>query len=71
MSANLGVPLDAQDFDEYSQDILDAMDEFHQGLLTFECLAAQVGPNAAAEIRNRCADGDPYIADLFDDPSEM
>jgi hypothetical protein len=66
-----GVNPDYADYDEMDQDALDAIEEYDQGYLTYDELRAQIGPEAAAELRDRFRETDPYFGDLLDDPEDF
>lgn len=65
-----GINPDFADYDELDADALDAVEEFHQGLLTFDELKNLVGPDAANTIKDkRYGPNDPE--GFFDDPESL
>lgn len=65
-----GINQDFYDYDELDADALDAVEEFQQGLLTFDELKALVGPEAAQEIKKQRWGEDDHDV-LFDDPEDF
>lgn len=58
------------DSDELDLEALEAIDEFNEGILTFDELKDLVGPEAAQTIRNRIdPERDPSF--FFDDPEKF
>ena len=66
-----GINPDFADYDELDGDALDAVEEFEQGVLTFEELKNLVGPETAQAIKDHKygPDGDPEA--LFDNPESF
>lgn len=64
-----GVNPDFADFDEVDDDVLDAVEEFESGDLTYEELKSVVGHEEAAAIRDRMYGSNSD--DLFDDPESF
>lgn len=66
-----GVNEDFHDFDELDADASEAVDDYEQGLISYEQLAAHVGPEAAREMRRRVHGEESDAATLFDDPEVL
>lgn len=65
-----GINPDFADYDELDGDALDAVEEFQQGLLTYEELKVLVGLEAARAIKEkRYGPDDPEA--LFDNPEDF
>lgn len=65
-----GINPDFADFDELDADAIDAVEEFHQGLLTYEELKNLVGPEAAQAIKEEHYGPDDPEA-FFDNPENF
>jgi len=64
-----GINPDFADYDELDADAIDAVEEFHQGLLSFDELKNLVGIEAAQAIKEqRYGPDDPDA--LFDNPED-
>lgn len=65
-----GINPDFADYDELDRDALDAVDEFHQGMLSFDELKVLVGSDTANAIKEqRYGPDDPEA--LFDNPEDL
>jgi len=66
-----GINPDFADYDELDDDALDAVEEFQQGVLTFEELKVLVGPETAQSIKEMKygIEDDPEA--LFDNPESF
>ena len=65
-----GINQDFADYDELDDDALDAVEEFQQGLLTYDELKNLVGHEAAQAIKEqRYGPDDPDA--LFDNPEDF
>ena len=65
-----GINPDFADYDELDDDALDAVEEFQNGMLTYDELKNLVGPEAAQAIKEqRYGPDDPDA--LFDNPEDF
>ena len=66
-----GINPDFADFDEIDEEALYIIEEFEQGMVSFEELKQMVGHETARTIQDRVHGSDGNLDDLFDDPEDF
>lgn len=66
-----GVNPDFADFDEIDVDVEDALNDWNEGIISFEELSRLVGPETAENLRRIRYEETGDEAALFDDPDDF